>query len=497
MNISGILTLFAQLPAWDALRAALDARQMPPALLLPRGARAAVLARLYLERRVPLVLLTGRVDTAVSWQQALETWLPDTADLLRLPEPTPLPYDRGPWSERTRIGRLQVLTRFMAGQHPLIPADDRPPLVITSARAFLQKTLPKRRFVAATRVLRVGSVIDLEKLERGWADIGYEEVSVVEAAGQFSRRGGILDIFPVSASFPARIELFGDEIDTMRFFDPATQRTLEVAAAGRTDRLIVPPAREALPGVAAEYALAIPDALLPEEGSLPSWRDDIAHLRGGDVFPTLEYYLPLLYPQPESLLDYLPDNALLVVDDWAELETAVAEFASHVDQMREEQADLPPGYPGPVFDWEAMAAQLRWWQPLVLGDDVEAPAPGAERLLLADAFEPGPRYGGQMRPLLTQLKSALGERERMIVVSRQAARLQELWREEVRTAGQSLLAETAVADGVQETLPELPPDGSLTFVNGGLGEGFTLVRREDNRILLDLLTDGEIFGWKR
>ncbi|MEZ4645344.1 MAG: transcription-repair coupling factor [Chloroflexota bacterium] len=501
MNVAGILNIFDQLPAWSELGQELDKHQPLPPLLLPRSARAPVLAKLFLQRRVPIVLLTGRVDTAVSWHQALETWLPDTADLLRLPEPTPLPYDRGPWSERTINGRLQVFTRFMAGQHPLIPAAGTPPLIVTSARAFLHKTMPKRRFLAATRVLRVGSVVDLEKLERNWADVGYEAVSVVEAAGQFSRRGGILDIFPVAAPHPVRIELFGDEIDTMRYFDPATQRSLEVNGRNQVDSIIIPPAREALPGIAAEYALSIPDAERPGEGSLPSWRDDIAHLQAGNAFGTLEYYLPLLYPQPASLLDYLPENALLVVDDWLELETAVADFLAHADQMREEQSSLPPGYPSPLFAWDAMAADLQWWQPLVLGEGQTDAAQIESPLMLMDAFESGPRYGGQMRPLMTQLKSAQREGERIIVVSRQAARLSELWREEGKDeegGKHASLLSTAVSPVAPlPSLEDLPASPSLTFVSGSLAEGFTLVRREDNQILLDLLTDAEIFGWNR
>ncbi|MCA9936805.1 MAG: DEAD/DEAH box helicase, partial [Anaerolineales bacterium] len=287
----------------------------------------------------------------------------------------------------------------------------------------------------------------------------------------------------------------------MRYFDPATQRTLTVNGYSQAERIVIPPAREALPGVARDYALAIPEAENPAEGSLPSWRDDIAGLRAGAAFPTLEYYLPLLYPQPASLLDYLPDNALLVVDDWVELETAVSEFRSHADQMREEQPSLPPGYPSPVFDWAEMAAELQWWQPLILGEGGEGEG---EISHLADAFEPGPRYGGQMRPLMTQLKSAQREGDRMVVASRQAARLAELWREESKGAGEqgswnvSTLLPSSLAPLLpKDELPELPDNGTLTFVNAGLGEGFTLIRREDNAILLDLLTDAEVFGWNR
>lgn len=524
MNLVGILDVFDQLPAFGQLVQALtdETEGALPPLGLPRSARSAVLAKLFRLRQVPVILLTGRVDAATNWQQALEAWLPnaesaETAqasspgsarEVMRFPEPTPLPYDRGPWSERSRLGRLEVLSRLMAGQHPLIPPSATPgPLIVTSARAFLQKTLPKRRFMTATRVLRVGQAIDLEKILASWSGIGYEPVSVVEAAGQVSRRGGILDIYPPASPLPVRIELFGDEIDTMRYFDPATQRSVDVNGSSHVERVTITPAREALPSVAQEYALSLDEALRPAEGSLPSWRDDIANLTAGNVFANLEYYLPLIYPQPASLLDYLPEQALVVVDDWPELVTAAREFHSHAAQMAAEQPELPPGYPSPLFDWEEIASELAWWQPLILG---EGPDTGDELRYfsaLADAVEPGPRYGGQVRPLMTQLKSAQREGERVVIVSRQAARLAELWREsETSFAGreEDLSHDPRSSSGYEsapphpvEQLPTLPPDGSLTFVQGSLAEGFTLVRRDDNKVLLDLLTDAEIFGWNR
>ncbi len=504
MSISGILDIFNQLPAFQQLTTQLDGSEPLPPLLLPQTARAAVLSRLYLSRQVPVVLLTGRVDAVSAWQQALEMWLPERCDVLRFPEPTPLPYDRGPWSQRTRLGRVQVLSRLLAGQHPQFPQQENPPFIITSARAFLQKTLPQRRFVTGSRALRVGQILDLEKILTNWTEIGYERASVVETAGQFSQRGGIVDIFPVNAPYPVRIELFGDEIDTLRYFDPATQRSIEWNGRNAPERLLVSPTREALPGVARSYAQSLTEEAQPATESLPSWRDDIADLKAGNSFPTLEFYLPLLYPRPASLLDYLPENVLLVVDDWQALETAVKELQDHANQIHEEQPSLPPTYPSPLFDWSAMADELAWWQPLVLGEgrDVNQ-APFLDGGLM-EAFEGGPRYGGQVRPLMTQLKSSQREGDRTIIVSQQAARLAELWREERKGAGeQGGKGKTLFTPAPQlprspaESLTTLPENGSLTFVQGSLAEGFSLILREENEILLDLLSDAEIFGWNR
>ncbi len=527
MSVSGILDVLSQLPEYESLRSALAgetavaagktavptvAAAVPP-LMLPPGARPAVLANLYRQTGRPILLITGRVDGASSWLQALEMWLPSDTELLRFNEPTPLPYDRGPWGDRSRRGRLRVLSRLMAGQHPQLPAAETPPFIVASARALLHKTIPQRRFLTATRAIRLGQIVAWDKLTTHWQAIGYEPASVVERVGQFSRRGGILDIYPVSEPYPVRIELFGDEVDTLRYFDPASQRSITLES-GPLERVVIPPAREALPGRAREFALSLGPEALPAAGSLPSWRDDVVDLQTGLAFPTLEFYLPLLYPRPASLLAYLPEDVLVAVDDWPGLATAARELHDHADQIANEQPDLPPSYPCPLFVWPNLADELRWWQPLILGDGEDAE--GAENgeggrpfAGLADAFEPGPRYGGQMRPLMTQLKSTRREGDRVVIVSRQAARLAELWREESKSGGGvgnngvSVLLprrqppETTAASLPTSQLTELPPDGSLTFIQGSLAEGFTLVRRSDNAILLDLLTDAEIFGWRR
>ncbi|MFQ5433755.1 MAG: transcription-repair coupling factor [Anaerolineae bacterium] len=501
MSISGLLDILAQLPEYEAVRVAVNGETAASPLMLPNGARPAVLANLYRQTNRPILLITGRVDAVSGWRQALDMWLPPATEILRFAEPTPLPYDRGPWGDRSRRDRLRVLSRLMAGQHPQVPPPETPPFIVTSARALFQKTIPHRRFLTATRAIRLGQIVALDKISAHWQAIGYEMVSVVERIGQFSRRGGILDIYPVSEPYPVRIELFGDEVDTLRYFDPTSQRSIELED-GPLARVIIPPAREALPGRAQEYAQSLGPENLPTEGSLPSWRDDVIDLQTGLAFPLLEFYLPLLYARPASLLDYLLEDVLVVVDAWPELATAVRELHHHADQIANEQPELPPGYPCPLFDWPNLADELRWWQPLILGDGEESEEGGRPFADLANAFEPGPRYGGQMRPLMTQIKSTRREGARMVIVSRQASRLAELWQEEKKAGrgnnGSSVLLPTPnTAVAPIEQLQTLPENGSLTFVQGSLAEGFTLVRRDDNAILLDLLTDAEIFGWRR
>lgn len=528
MNLSGLLDLLDQIPAFEQLANILAGGGGADGLLpleLDKGTRAPVVAQLYrrvaLSQQAPILFLAARVETATLWHQALETWLPEGSRLMRLPEPTPLPYERGPWSDRARQGRLNVLAELIPGQHPQIAGNDTPPIIVSSARSFLQKTLPKRRFVTATRVLRVGQTLDLDKTTQIWQSFGYEPVSVVESAGEFSRRGGIIDIFPVSSEMPVRIELFGDEIDTIRVFNPTTQRSLSPSDGWNPPtEVIITPAREALPEAALAFVEVWNDEKEPDESSLPSWRDDLKSLREGRPFPNLEYYIPLIYPRPVTLLDYLPKDSLILVDDWNELKSVADELIDHARKNAEEQSELPPGYQNPLFSWDEISSELAWWNPLILGEgrSGEQSEPDAPVYIeLSEAFDPGPRYGGQVRPFLNQLKQDRREGLRVVVFSRQATRLAELWDEEggtlirameplIRPGEQNPHDSAEVAADTQdrlvaiaplEKLPDVPPNGSITFVQGSLAEGFTLIRQEDHHVLLHLLTDAEIFGWSR
>ncbi|MFN2224218.1 MAG: DEAD/DEAH box helicase, partial [Candidatus Promineifilaceae bacterium] len=498
MKLTSLLEIFEALPAYADLRARLDDGRAVEPLGLLSSVRPALLSKLFIDHARTILLVTGRVESVPLWQQLLGVWLPDDVRALRFPEPTPLPYERGPWSDTSRSKRLDVLSKLMEGQHPLLPGDSPKLLIVTSARALLQKTLPRQRFVAATRVVRTGQLLDLNKLVESWERAGYERVSTVEAEGGFSVRGGILDIYPIGADLPARIELFGDEVETIRPFDPATQRSDDVTQV-KLDHIIVPPARELLPGDGAVVGLHLQSSSALGESELPSWRDDLPALVEGRAFPNLEFYLPLAYTQPASLLEYLPENALVVFDDLTEYATAAAEVHAHADQIANEQLDLPPDYPSPLFAWQSLTDKVLGAPTLILGDGRE---PENDVSRLAVQFQPGPRYGGQVRPFLMRLRSAMALEETTVVVSQQAARLAELWRED----GDSSTVEEGDDRSVLGSLDKRPASGSLSFVQGSLGGGFVLVVEEQaagsatrgrEKVLLNLLSDAEVFGWSR
>ncbi|MEA3376334.1 MAG: transcription-repair coupling factor [Chloroflexota bacterium] len=479
MNISGLLTAIEELESYRLLRQDLQQGDMPAPLGLMRAARAPVLAALgrgvTRDRCGAVLVAAGTTGRAQKVLQSLRDWSVDPARVLRFPEPLTLFYDRAPWTDEIIIGRLQVLSALHEEMESA--GEGRPLMVVASARALMQRTLPLHQYRLSVREVAVGQILDLERTLRRWAGLGYEPVSVVEAAGQYSHRGGIIDIFPPADVLPVRIELWGNQVDSMRRFDPATQRSQE-----RVEKVRITPAREALPRHGAGAAERVGELLeedLPED-ILEELSEHHRGLVDSAPFPGLEFYLPYLYSRPATLLDYLPEDGLVVVDDEWELADAWAELEQEALDLKrsvETTGALPEDYPLPYATWDEWS-EMRTDQPvLTLGHGREEAASQ-----LGNCFVPGPCFGGQLRPLLDHIETAQVRGDRVVLVSRQARRLADLWSRE-----------HAYISPVEDLRDA--PRSTLTFVQGALDEGWVL--QPVSGVSTQLLTDGEIFGWRR
>jgi transcription-repair coupling factor (superfamily II helicase) len=517
LNLSGLLPLLNEIPAYrhlvDTLKGSesgsgsdgllTDPRTAPLSLIA--SARPYLIAALQQNLRRPILVVTAQAERAQQIYDELCVWTAIPQSVLRFREPDALPYERTPWALETIGERLATLAALSSVSCPPFPL--RFPLVVTSARALVHKTIPLEDFTASTHTLHAGQTISLQKTLARWYALGYQPESVVEEPGTFSRRGGIIDVFPPGSPWPVRVELFGNQIESLRTFDPTSQRSQESITS-----FTLTPASEALPkyGQRAAESLAGLDLTGCHSPARSEFRRDQEALERGEVFRGLEFYVPYLYPQPGMLTDYLPAEGLLLVDDWVELEAAVEELEAQAVKLQEDLTqvgDLPRGLTAPYFSWQELEPVLMGRGPLVLGyewsaldaDLVDAKEPShlgtranvkkaaSHRLRLSQHFTPGPRYGGQLKRVLTDSRSMTDEGQRVVVVSRQARRLSEL------LAEQGIHA-TPVAD-----VPEPPPPRSLALVQGTLAEGWKLqlVGQVVNSSHCILLTDAEIFGWAR
>ena len=308
------------LPGFAALLSQLEEAGDQAPLGLNRAARLPVLAALHQTTGRPILLITQKSDRALTLADELALWAPQ-ATRLYFPEPTSLFYENVPWGENTRRERILALTSLAAGLIPGAPRPPTPPIVISPARALMTRILPRREFLKAARTLRPGQQIDPVSLAHTLAANGYEATDTVVLPGQFARRGGLLDLWPVAEKLPTRLDFFGDEIESMRSFDPATQRS-----NGKIEKLLVPPARE---------FLVDPEMPLPD-----------------DELGWTEFHIPLLHNAPASLLDYLPQKALVLMDDWEAFRQIMDDLETQaVGLHRDYLADgsirrgLPPALP--------------------------------------------------------------------------------------------------------------------------------------------------------
>ncbi len=479
MQLTGLLEPLRRLAVYqDVLRRIRDRQPLPDQALL-RAARPFLVAALAQDLNCPVIVLSGRVDRAYNLTEQLPVWAPGLP-VHRFAEPTAIFYERAAWTSPVIHSRLSTLAA-LAKPVGASAAEQAPPVVVASAYALMQKTLPVREFVAGSRVLHVGTQAEPERLLRSWLQAGYMPTSIVVEPGTFSRRGGILDIYPVAAPWPVRIEFFGDEIESLRRFNPGTQRSSD-----SIDRLVITPAREALPRYAPAVAERFHDWFAsqppPDEDVISTLPDEEA-LASGMAFPLLEFYLSHLYTHPANLLSYAPADSLVIVDDWGALRDSMADLEEQALAIRRDRVAsnlLPPDSPLPYLTWDELQDELSTRQVLHLGTNPDLLAP--EQDTIGDLFSPNPRYGGQLRTVMDELHKLRTAQHQTIVVSQQAQRLAELWGEQ-----HAYIAPVTHID-------RLPDGAALAFVEGSLAEGWAL--EQDHR-RIHLMTEAEIFGWTR
>ncbi|MBI5354456.1 MAG: transcription-repair coupling factor [Chloroflexi bacterium] len=431
-----LLAHLHELSQYQQLLTQLQAGESISGLGLPRSARLPILAALHGDLDQPILLITDRADHAMSLYDELGFWVKSPRYLFA--EPNPLFYEEAAWGVSTRRERLQVLTALSYFHLPFTQKPETPPIIVTSARSLMTRTLPRRDFLKACKKLSAGQSIQPDMLIREWARVGYQRVNTVLEPGQFSHRGGLLDVWPATQPYPVRLDFFGNEIETIRQFDPATQRTIETL-----ENILVTPAREFLTdSVDAQNQLS-------------------------------EFHIPLLHPMQASLLDYLPPKTLVLVDDINLVEVIANEVEEQAVKFRKESIDegtLSKDFPIPYIPWSELNDSLSGFSSLELGYS------GDQSSTLSEQFTHDERFGGRLKQFIDYISPIVERGEQIFIVSRQSSRLQELWNEHYPNS-------------------QFP---NLQFIEASLSEGFTLTTTAHAASsIVHLITDSEIFGWER
>ncbi|MBP2634324.1 MAG: mfd [Firmicutes bacterium] len=214
------IPLFSALPEDKALRQAMAAFAQPNGQGLIYGVTGAqksvFLAAAFQAARKPTVIIGATQEAVDVFRNDFATLLPEVS-VLELPALDLVTFSAAAKSVELAAKRMDVLNRLARGEKLI---------VLATAEAAMQKVLPKQDFLNSRISIHHDSVISREELVGSLVEFGYERVDQVDSVGQFSVRGGIIDIFAVNRSFPLRLELFGDEIDSLREFDQVSQRSI-------------------------------------------------------------------------------------------------------------------------------------------------------------------------------------------------------------------------------------------------------------------------------
>ncbi|GAB5492253.1 MAG: transcription-repair coupling factor [Phototrophicaceae bacterium] len=434
-----------------------------------RSARPYVLATLAREWSAPIIYLTSSGRQAYNVSEQLPVWLENSQRIYRFAEPTPMFYDRLPWDKTVIQDRIDALQALIYAENA-----KEQPIIVASARALMQGTMPAQQFRQHSQLIEVGGRYQQNELIQQWLNLGYESVTVISEAGTFSRRGGVLDVFPSTAQHPIRIEFFDDEVDTLRTFDLSTQRTIE-----KIKQVVIVPAREVFPDDMPQLARHLEGWFSQRTGldDVNSLQQDYDAMLNAQGFAHLEHYLPYVYDVPSGLLDYAPTDSLIVVDDREDLSQAILALQEEAESNRDNNIktrQLPDDFPLPYITWETLSEDLTRATTLNLSNLVEGKRP----------FVPNERFGGQLRPAMRHIREQRESNKRIVVVTKQIDRMQNIWYEQDASS---------FVPKMNDVL-DLPSAGEFVFVDGELSSGFVLELESGQ---LELLTDSEIFGWQR
>jgi len=469
MNITALLDLLEKDSQTSQVVSGIKSGSRVKTLII-ENARPFVIAGLYRQLNKPMLVVCPNHQQAGRMARAVDGWL-GAAVCLDFPENENMPFQRLAGTQVNSMERMEVLSRL----EQYTPASP-PPVVVASARSVAAVTVGHQEFVNRWIGLQPGEELDPVSLMEYLVRAGYRPESSVNRPGDITRRGGILDVFPVNAQNPARIDYFGNVIEEIRSFDPQSQRS-----TGTLEQITIGPAIEAF-----SLLSATPQQIRQifnrfDTGSVePGLKDqmlaDMEKLLEGRHFPEVNYYAPVV--NRDSILSFMPPDSVVVLDDSAAVQWAVENLnveQRNIYQNLLERKLVVNDFPFPYHSWETLSARIE----AVAGADIEEweASAGGDGLKL-DFKAPG-RFLAPYKDLLKQLERNTREQKRSIIVSHQAERFGEI------------LNEGGIMARPVDEVPAVIHRGETVLVKGIIDGGWIFNRETC------LYTDTETMGFAR
>jgi len=400
---------------------------------LPSSALAVFSAWLAQRSKRPILAIVP--DPEGSFGEVV-AWFRDDLRAVVFPAIETLPFDRLAPDEETVRRRLEAIDALHT-PGPLV--------CFTSWTAMTRPTLAADTFRRWSFSLTPGESYAIDDLLHRLTVLGYRREALVQGRGEFSLRGGILDCFPAGRRRPVRAEFFGDELESLREFDVESQGSVGSIAQARilpaTELILTP---ESISG--AEAALDRLDftQALPEVHD--DWQQDIERVRAGAYFEGIEGFQAYLDPAQPTLLDHIPEDALVITVDATR---NLAHATQREEELRElitvevDRGELPRRLENGLVSIEALRDAAASWRTL----DVMASGRDASVDL---GFEPVDAYAGRVDAFADRVRADAREKSRILIVTQQERRLRELMedRDVYPAGGLFVWSQTPLAQGL-------------------------------------------------
>ena len=426
----------------------------------PEGFDALLLARRRAEFAGPVVHATRDDARMARLAEALAFFMPE-AEILRFPAWDCLPYDRVSPNPVLVSERVSTLAR-------LLEKPTKPRIVLTTVNALVQRVPPRAAFGGASFVLAADKTVVPEALAAFLESHGYSRAGTVMEPGEYSVRGGIIDIFPAGQAEPVRLDLFGDTIESIRRFDPATQRS-----GAKVKQLVLRPVSEVPLGKDAisRFRTEWRELFGPGAADDPMYQS----VSDGRRHPGIEHFVPFFHETMETLLDYLP-GASVSLDHQGEevLTTRLDMIADHFSarKMAPREGEVPyrPMPPERLYlDRDGWDIMLAAGPAFIFSPFAQPDGTGVD-----GRARPGPIFAANAgAPGVTVFQQLLGEANRWAAAGRRVVLA--AWTRGSRERLAHLLAEHGFQDIAQEdswdAVRKKKP-GGISLVALGIERGF-------------------------
>ncbi|MBQ7800794.1 MAG: transcription-repair coupling factor [Oscillospiraceae bacterium] len=475
-----LLSILKTIPEYTSLLDSLSRGESAAVTGIGQINRSHLIAGLTRHTATPIVVICQDDIAARRLQEELKSFLGDTAPILPSRELTF--YDAAVVSRSWEQKRLRQLYDLDRGKTPL---------QIFTWESLSQRTMPRSVLRSAAFTLETGREYQLEDLLDRLVASGYSRCGMVEGPGQFALRGGILDIYSPAADRPVRVEFFGDELDTMGYFDPDTQRRTEnidsmvVLPVGETQPRLHPGGMEGLLKDIAHLISRQKRRKNINEDLVSTLTKDLEKYENGLQNAASDRYMALIYPEMATAMDYIPENATVILCDQGSLKRASRsrsdEMGLQLDSLL--QAGLVAGelcdY---VCQWEDFCAGLKG-RTCVYFDafgGTSYPEDSPPKILLPMTAKQLPSYGGNLDTAATDLAHYQKMEFGSLVLCGTRRRAELL---------QEMLSAKGLSSFICISLNTMPKAGQILLAEGSIPYGM-----EYPNSRLAILTEGQLIA---